>query len=106
MRSLVARRRTNLAEHRTIISTEIRPRSLPPPSSFLFLGIAGDQSAGATLVPIPNTTVKPCSADGTPPERARESRPSPAPFGDQVTVIRHGRPGLFFCPHLPPIFRP
>src|SRR3954452_21496817 len=40
---------------------------------------AGDQSVGATLVPIPNTIVKPYSADGTPPERARESRPSPAP---------------------------
>src|SRR5262249_15467701 len=34
---------------------------------------------GATLVPIPNTIVKPYSADGTPLERARESRPSPAP---------------------------
>ena len=41
--------------------------------------IAGDQSVGATLVPIPNTIVKPYSADGTPLERARESRPSPAP---------------------------
>src|SRR5215831_20346710 len=40
--------------------------------------IAGDQSVGATLVPIPNTIVKPYSADGTPLERARESRPSPA----------------------------
>src|SRR3954467_7370515 len=40
---------------------------------------AGDQSVGATLVPIPNTIVKPYSADGTPLARARESRPSPAP---------------------------
>jgi hypothetical protein len=39
---------------------------------------AGDQSVGATLVPIPNTIVKPYSADGTPVERPRESRPSPA----------------------------
>src|SRR5581483_2784236 len=38
-------------------------------------------SVGATLVPIPNTIVKPYSADGTPLERARESRPSPAPRG-------------------------
>ena len=41
---------------------------------------AGDQSVGATLVPIPNTIVKPYSADGTPLARARESRPSPAPL--------------------------
>src|SRR5471032_195728 len=41
---------------------------------------AGDQSIGATPVPIPNTVVKPYSADGTPSERTRESRPSPAPI--------------------------
>src|SRR5206468_12781912 len=39
---------------------------------------AGGQSVGATPVPIPNTVVKPYSADGTPLERARESRPPPA----------------------------
>src|SRR5688572_107565 len=51
--------------------------------------------SGATPVPIPNTAVKPCSADGTPPERARESRPSPASLGktpDRFTTVR----GFFF----------
>ena len=56
-------------------------RSLPIPIvELIFDTYAGDQSVGATLVPIPNTIVKPYSADGTPIERARESRPSPAPF--------------------------
>ena len=36
----------------------------------------GDSSAGATPVPIPNTAVKPCSADDTTPW---ESRTSPGP---------------------------
>src|SRR4029078_2583449 len=40
--------------------------------SKVILKIAGDGSAGATPVPIPNTAVKPCSADGTPFERTRE----------------------------------
>src|SRR5207244_5511764 len=49
---------------------------LPP---FPFYRFAGDSSVGATPVPIPNTVVKPDSADGTPVARPRESRPSPAP---------------------------
>src|SRR5450759_4035521 len=49
-------------------------------------------SVGATPVPIPNTVVKPYSADGTPFERTRESRPSPAPhWAAQI----FGRPFLF-----------
>ena len=51
---------------------------------------AGDQSVGATLVPIPNTIVKPYSADGTPTERSRESRPSPAPLEPPDTIFVSG----------------
>jgi GTPase len=57
---------------------------------------AGDQSVGATLVPIPNTIVKPYSADGTPLARARESRPSPAPL--RKAPDRNGRGLLRFRP--------
>src|SRR3954454_23783165 len=42
--------------------------------------LAGDSSVRATPVPIPNTVVKPDSANGTPVARPRESRPSPAPL--------------------------
>src|SRR3954452_18879848 len=52
---------------------------------------AGDQSVGATLVPIPNTIVKPYSADGTPLARARESRPSPAPLRPPQILTDLGR---------------
>lgn len=52
---------------------------------------AGDWSVGATLVPIPNTIVKTYSADGTPPERARESRPSPAPLRTPQVTADLGR---------------
>src|SRR5687768_7026792 len=74
---------------------EIRPRSTPhsvPPAQaggrHTAILYAGDQSVGATPVPIPNTAVKPYSADGTPPERARESRPSPAPPSRSPRVQR------------------
>ena len=40
--------------------------------------LAGDHSGGATPVPIPNTAVKPSSADGTCGATRRESRTSPA----------------------------
>src|SRR5690606_40014182 len=52
--------------------------------------IAGDKSVGATPVPIPNTVVKPYSADGTPPVRARESRPSPAPSKKEIPRVSGG----------------
>src|SRR6185503_17425951 len=57
---------------------------------------AGDWSVGATPVPIPNTAVKPCSADGTPLERARESRPSPAPHS-RAPVAPSGNGGSVFA---------
>src|SRR5687767_6062878 len=72
------------AEHCTnhhVIRPRSTPHSVPPAQAggrHAANVHAGDQSAGATPVPIPNTAVKPCSADGTPPVRARESRPSPA----------------------------
>ena len=43
-----------------------------------FAESAGDHSGGATPVPIPNTAVKPSSADGTCGATHRESRTSPA----------------------------
>jgi hypothetical protein len=39
---------------------------------------AGDERDRATPVPIPNTVVKPVSADGTALDRGWESRPPPA----------------------------
>src|SRR5205823_7443934 len=59
--------------------------------SLLFSFFAGDSSVGATPVPIPNTVVKPDSADGTPVARPRESRPSPAPqFKGSVALLCDG----------------
>src|SRR5438128_1178608 len=65
--------------------------------SKVILKIAGDWSAGATPVPIPNTVVKPCSADGTPFERTRESRPSPA---SQRKPVVHCTTGFSLSPSL------
>ena len=42
--------------------------------------ISGDHGGGATPVPIPNTAVKPASADGTWGETPWESRTSPEYF--------------------------
>src|SRR3954467_14730732 len=61
----------------TPLSDSRDPAIYLPPPCFAF---AGDSSVGATPVPIPNTVVKPDSADGTPVARPRESRPSPAPL--------------------------
>src|SRR5688572_23027709 len=55
------------------------------------LQFAGDWSVRATPVPIPNTVVKPYSADGTPSERTRESRPSPAPHQKRLIATAMGR---------------
>jgi hypothetical protein len=41
------------------------------------IGLSGDDGGGDTHVPIPNTTVKPSSADGTWSEGSRESRTLP-----------------------------
>ena len=45
--------------------------------AFLQLYMSGDDGGGDTPVPIPNTAVKPSSADGTCPEGDRESRTLP-----------------------------
>jgi hypothetical protein len=63
--------------------------------SLLFLG---DSSEGVTPVPIPNTEVKPLSADGTAWETRWESRSLPGLTkasirenrGFFVSVVRHG----------------
>ena len=54
--------------------------------------MAGDQRAGATPVPIPNSAVKPCSVDGTAIARSWESRPSSASLIEtpSVTVVADG----------------
>ena len=39
----------------------------------------GDHGGGVTPVPIPNTAVKPSSADGTASARLWDSRPAPTP---------------------------
>src|SRR3954447_15158381 len=49
--------------------------------------VSGGHGEGETPLPIPNRAVKPLSADGTWPERARESRSPP------VFYIRVARPG-------------
>ena len=55
------------------------------------LVLAGDQRAGATPVPIPNTAVKPGSVDGTSDDRRWESRPPPAiPLRKPVAEHRDG----------------
>jgi hypothetical protein len=55
--------------------------------------ISGGHSAGETPLPIPNREVKPCSADGTWPSRAWESRSPPVlessrPRGGSIRVKR------------------
>src|SRR3954464_7090521 len=64
-----------------LVDWSIRGLGSPnPPPHQSTVPFAGDSSVGATPVPIPNTVVKPDSADGTPVARPRESRPSPAPL--------------------------
>ena len=53
----------------------------------------GDYSEGETPVPIPNTVVKPLSADGTAWEAAWESRTSP-----RLNLKPAGNSGFFFGP--------
>ena len=53
----------------------------------------GDYSEGETPVPIPNTVVKPLSADGTAWEAAWESRTLP-----RLNLKPAGNSGFFFGP--------
>ena len=46
----------------------------------------GDDSAGETPDPIPNSVVKPCCADGTALETRWESRKSPGILGNPQSV--------------------
>src|SRR4051812_35979540 len=50
-----------------------------PPGGFLS-PVSGGYGEGETPLPIPNRAVKPLSADGTWPSRARESRTPPVLF--------------------------
>src|SRR5437764_10386885 len=60
--------------------------------------VSGGYGEGETPLPIPNRAVKPLSADGTWPSRARESRtppvfPSSRPAGRLVVVLGHSAKG-------------
>src|SRR3954467_13510917 len=62
-----------------------------PPGGFLS-PVSGGYGEGETPLPIPNRAVKPLSADGTWPSRARESRTPPVflhepPNGRLVVVL-------------------
>src|SRR3954451_24833020 len=61
--------------------------------------IAGDSSVRATPVPIPNTVVKPDSANGTPVARPRESRPLPAPHSKRSVALTCDGPFCLVCTH-------
>src|SRR3954454_18115131 len=73
-----------------------------PPGGFLS-PVSGGYGEGETPLPIPNRAVKPLSADGTWPSRARESRTPPVflhepPIGRLVVVLERDarvRPGPF-----------
>ena len=52
--------------------------------------ISGDNSLRDPPVPIPNTEVKPLSADGTWLATARESRTSPDSIRHSVVITRRG----------------
>ena len=51
--------------------------------------LSGDDGGGDTLVPIPNTTVKPSSADGTCSEGSRESRTLPGGYSIPYKAKAH-----------------
>jgi hypothetical protein len=59
--------------------------------------LAGDYSARATPVPIPNTVVKPRSADGTAGEIRWESTTSPACSSEAPIDCTRSRSGLLHC---------
>ncbi len=56
-------------------------------SANTFSILFGDYDAEVTPVPIPNTEVKLCSADGTWREAARESRSSPEQTKRTLTIV-------------------
>ena len=60
-----------------------------------FFCVFGSDSGGATPVPIPNTEVKPSSADGTAWVTVRESRTLPEFF---QALLRWFEEGLFLSP--------
>ena len=62
--------------------------------------ISGDHGGGATPVPIPNTAVKPASADGTWGETPWESRTSPGYF-DETGPCESGGPSPFQTRRVP-----
>ena len=68
-------------------------------NSIVDLGIwfSGLISERATPVPIPNTEVKPFSADGTARAAVWESRTRPGFYSKRL----HQKLGAFFCPTLP-----
>lgn len=80
--------RTHIRSPHTTGLTHLGALKSPPLN---LLAMAGGHSARATLVPIPNTTVKPRSADGTARETVWESRSSPTVL---FCVFPHDR---LFC---------
>ena len=73
------------------------PRRGPPT-------MVGGCSAGVTPVPISNTAVKPCSADGTAGETRWESTSPPAFHADALGALIRGSGGVLRSgkPHRPP----
>src|ERR1700738_1764994 len=63
-----------------------RERRSPP--------VSGGYGEGETPLPIPNRAVKPLSADGTWPARARESRSPPVYLSSKGGPSPTGRPAL------------
>ena len=70
---------------------------LPASAHRAFTGkrFPGDRSEGETPVPIPNTAVKPLSADGTALETVWESRSSPGVNFNESPRVRSVRSGAF-----------
>ena len=83
---------TNRSRGLTTICTNYSGRArrcyaLPQRHSILIvIAFAGGYSGGATPVPIPNTVVKPSSADGTDLGTDRESKSLPAFFLNKARI--------------------
>ena len=67
------------------------------PTSYLNLKISGGYRGGETPVPIPNTAVKPSSANGTRGVSPRESRSPPENYFYQASLFA-GRPDIMYRP--------